>query len=177
MTTNATQTSYQVRKQHIIDQAKALHAQGQQFALGKKTSNLFRNRKPDAHRLDVTDFNHVLQVDTQNMLVEVEGMTPFSTLVEETLKYQCLPAVVPELKSITVGGALTGVAIESSSFRYGLVHETIVEAEILLADGSVVTCTADNEHRDLFFAFPNTYGSLGYALKIKLKLIPIKPYI
>lgn len=168
---------YQTRKARVIADARALVASGHQLALGKRTSNLFRNRAPASQRIDVSDFNHVLTINTDELWVEVEGMTPFATVVAETLKVGCLPTVVPELKSITVGGALTGVAIESSSFRYGLVHETIIESEILLADGSVVTCTAHNEHRDLFFAFPNTYGSLGYALKVKMKLVRAKPYV
>ena len=65
-----------------------------------------------------------------------------------------MPCVVPQLKSITIGGAASGVGIESSSFKYGLVHETLLELEVLLGDGSVVTATPDNEHRDLFFGFP-----------------------
>ena len=48
------------------------------------------------------------------------------------------PAVVPEFKSITVGGAYVGIGIASSSFKFGLVHENIIEAEVLLADGSIV---------------------------------------
>ena len=43
----------------------------------------------------------------------------------------------------------------------------MLELEVLLADGSVVVCTADNEHRDLFFGFPNSYGTLGYALRVR----------
>jgi FAD/FMN-containing dehydrogenase len=84
---------------------------------------------------------------------------------------------VPQLKSITIGGAASGVGIESSSFRYGLVHETLFEIEVLLGDGSVVTATPDNEHSDLFFGFPNSYGTLGYALRLKAKAIPVKRFV
>jgi len=37
------------------------------------------------------------------------------------------PPVVPELKTITIGGAATGIGIESSSFRRGFVHEAVLE--------------------------------------------------
>jgi len=84
---------------------------------------------------------------------------------------------VPQLKTITIGGAAAGVGIEASSFRYGLVHETLLELEVLLADGSVVVCTPDNEHRDLFHGFPNSYGTLGYALRVKARTVPVKPYV
>jgi len=85
--------------------------------------------------------------------------------------------VVPQLKSITVGGATAGCGIESSSFKYGLVHETVREMEILLGDGRTVLCSPDNEHQDLFFGFPNSYGTLGYALKLKVKVVPVKQYV
>jgi len=88
-----------------------------------------------------------------------------------------MPAVVPQLKSITIGGAVAGVGIEASSFKYGLVHETVLEMEVLLGDGRVVVCTPKNEHKDLFFGLPNSYGSLGYILKLKAKTVPVKKYV
>ena len=56
-------------------------------------------------------------------------------------------------------------------------HETIIEFEVMLGDGRTLTCTKDNEHRDLFYGFANTYGSLGYALKLKMKIIKAKPFV
>jgi FAD/FMN-containing dehydrogenase len=88
-----------------------------------------------------------------------------------------MPRVVPQLKTITIGGATVGVGIESSSFRHGLVHEGIVELDVLLADGRVVTCRADNAHADLFHAFPNSYGTLGYALRVVARTQPVRPFV
>ena len=102
----------------------------------------------------------VLAIDPQRMTADVEGMITYEALVDETLKYGLLPAVVPQLKTITVGGAVSGLGIESSSFKFGLVHETIEEMEILLGDGRLVTCSC-RENPDLFFGFPNSYGTLG----------------
>ena len=50
--------------------------------------------------LDVRDFNNVLEVDRAKAVIDVEGMTPYATLVDESLKHGVLPAVVPQLKSI-----------------------------------------------------------------------------
>jgi FAD/FMN-containing dehydrogenase len=69
------------------------------------------------------------------------------------------------------------VGIESSSFRYGLVHDSLLELEVLLPEGKVVVCNADNEHRDLFFGFPNSYGTLGYALRVRARVMPVRPYV
>lgn len=169
-------SAYEERKQRLIEYLRLNH--GANIRLGKTTSNLFRDRQDTpAKKLDVRDFNNVLQVNAAAGYVEVEGMTPYARLVSECLKHQVMPAVVPQLKSITIGGATVGCGIESSSFRYGLVHETVQEMEILLADGRVVLCTSDNENSDLFYGFPNSYGTLGYALKIKAKVVPVKPYV
>jgi len=104
-------------------------------------------------------------------------MIPYEALVGACLAQGVMPAVVPQLKTITLGGAVAGVGIESSSHRHGLVHDTMLELEVLLGDGRIVTATADNEHADLFFGFPNSYGTLGYALRVKAKTIPVKPFV
>ena len=93
-------------------------------------------------------------------------MISYEALVRECLAHGVMPAVVPQLKTITLGGAVAGVGIESSSHRHGLVHDTMLELEVLLGDGRIVTATPDNEHADLFFGFPNSYGTLGYALRV-----------
>ena len=146
--------------------------------LGKDTSNLFRERQTTEQRLiDVRSFNHVLNVDTTENYVEVEGMTPYVDLANATLAHNCMPCVVPQLKSITIGGAISGVGIESSSFKFGLVHETVSEMEVLTGNGDIVICTANNQHRDLFFGMANSYGTLGYVLKLKADTIPVKPFV
>src|SRR5579884_4083265 len=133
----------------------------QPIGLNKTTSNLFRARKENAkRRIDVGEFNHVLSVDREAMLADVEAMTTYEDLVDATLARHLLPTVVPQLKTITIGGAVSGLGIESSSFKYGLVHETVEEMEVLLADGSTVVCSP-GQNSDLFYALPNSYGTLG----------------
>ncbi len=70
-----------------------------------------------------------------------------------------------------------GVGIESSSFRNGTPHESVCELEILTGDGRIVVARPDNDHRDLFYAFPNSYGTLGYALRLEIELEPVKPFV
>ena len=89
-----------------------------------------------------------------------------------------MPAVVPQLKSITIGGAIAGIGIESSSFKYGFVHETMQELDVLASRRKRSWWPhRENEHRDLFFGFPNSYGTLGYALRVKIALVPVKPFV
>jgi FAD/FMN-containing dehydrogenase len=148
--------------------------------LAKKTSNLFRPRADSpVDRLDVTAFDGVLHVDPQTQTAEVLGMTTYEHLVQATLPYGLMPMCVPQLKTITLGGAVTGLGIESGSFRLGLPHESVIEMDILTGDGEVLTVSPaeDDPHRDLFFGFANSYGSLGYALRLKIELEPTKPFV
>jgi len=151
---------------------------GSQVRLAKKTSNLFRTRKEDAARgLDVRRLHRVIEINVQGRTAEVEGMTTFEDFADATLAEGLRPPVVPELKTITVGGAVSGIGIEASSFRHGLVHETVEEMEILCGDGSIRICRPDNENSDLFHAIPNSYGSLGYILRLRMKLLPAAPFV
>lgn len=168
--------TYEVRKTQLIKTLRTFP--NTPVGLGKTTSNLFRDRKPSAKkRLDVRNFNHVLTINKQEGWIEVEGMTKYEDLAAAALEQGLMPAVVPQLKTITIGGAVTGIGIESSSFKYGLVHETVLAMEVLLADGCTVVCTPDNDNKDLFYGFPNSYGTLGYALKLKIRAVPVKPYV
>ena len=169
--------TYQQKCGRLTAQLAIARAEGVSVGLAKSTSNLFRNRNGASKRkIDVRGFNQVLRVDPGLMTADVEGMTTYETFVDETLQYGLLPTVVPQLKTITVGGAVSGVGIESSSFRYGLVHETVLEMEILLGDGRIVVCSPA-QNPDLFFGFPNSYGTLGYVLRLKVRLIPAQRYV
>ncbi len=58
-----------------------------------------------------------------------------------------MPLVVPQLRTITLGGAVTGLGIESTSFRNGLPHESVLEMDVLTGAGEVVTATARQRAR------------------------------
>jgi FAD/FMN-containing dehydrogenase len=150
---------------------------GRDIRLEKETSNLFRERTRQRSGIDVTAFQHVLSVDPQSRVIDTEGMVTYEKLADAALLHGLMPAVVPQLKSITIGGAVGGIGIESSSFRYGLPHETVLEMEVLLGSGDVILCTPNNEHRDLFYGLANSYGTLGYILRLKIKGIPVKPFV
>ena len=145
--------------------------------LAKPTSNLFRARaKTSSKGLDVSGLGGVIAVDPEKRTADVAGMCTYEDLVAATLPYGLSPLVVPQLKTITLGGAVTGLGIESTSFRNGLPHESVLEMDILTGTGEVLTASP-NEHSDLFRAFPNSYGTLGYSVRIKIELEPVKPFV
>ena len=145
--------------------------------LAKPTSNLFRARtKRDAPGLDTSGLTNVISVDSEARSADVAGMCTYADLVAATLPYGLSPLVVPQLKTITLGGAVTGLGIESASFRNGLPHESVLEMDILTGAGELITASAD-EHADLFRAFPNSYGTLGYSTRLRIALEPVAPFV
>ena len=158
----------------------ALRGAGARAPLGlaKRTSNLFRDRREGTkQRLDLSTFDHVLAIDPQGSWVDVEGSATYEQLVDALLPHGLMPAVVPQLKTITAGGAAAGVGIEATSFRMGLVHHTMLEIDVLVPSGEIVRCAAEGPNGELFEGFPNSYGTLGYALRLRLRTLPVKPFV
>ena len=146
--------------------------------LAKRTSNLFRPRTAaDAPGLDVTGLDGVIAVDPDGRTADVQGMCTYEHLVEATLPHGLVPLVVPQLRTITLGGAVTGLGIEATSFRNGLPHESVLEMDVLTGKGDLVTAAPDGPHADLFAAFPNSYGSLGYATRLRIGLEAVPAYV
>lgn len=169
-------------KKRIACLKKELTGNTKRIRVKKKSiSNLFRysdrSKEAEARIVDLGAFNKPLYLDTKEQTLDVQGLTTYEDIATFTLKHGFLPTINPELKHITVGGATVGIGIESNCHRYGFVHDGVLEAEVLLPDGRIVVCSPDNEYADLFHGLPNSYGTLGYILRVKLKLYPAKPYV
>jgi FAD/FMN-containing dehydrogenase len=148
---------------------------GQPVRLAKKTSNLFRPRAATgAPGLDVSGLSGVISIDEAAQTADVQGMCTYEDLVDAILPRGLIPYVVPQLRTITLGGAVSGLGIESTSFRSGLPHESVVEMDIFTGAGEVVTTVPGEE---LFDTFPNSYGSLGYATRLRIKLEKVPSYV
>ena len=148
---------------------------GQPVRLAKATTNLFRVRSATtAPGLDVSGLTGVIDVDPVARTAEVQGMCTYEDLVDATLVHGLIPLVVPQLRTITLGGAVTGLGIESTSFRNGLPHESVLEMDVFTGAGEVVTTRPGDA---LFDAFPNSYGSLGYATRLRISLEAVPPYV
>ena len=102
-------------------------------------------------------------------------------------------AVTLEIADATLGGLAFGVGMTTYSHKVGLqcgpqawtrislpqvgLYQEAVEAwEVVLGDGSVVTATRE-EHTDIFHCLPWSHGSLAFLVGLKLRIIPVKPYI
>jgi FAD/FMN-containing dehydrogenase len=135
------------------------------------------DKKHTDEKVNLLDFDQVIEVDPVRRICIAEPGVPFCELVDKTLPFGLVPIVVPELKTITVGGAVAGCSIESMSFQYGGFHDTCLEYEIITAKGEVLTCTPDNEHSLIFQMMHGSFGTVGILSRLVFKLIPAKRYV
>lgn len=165
----------------------------------KKIQQEMLNKKNDSKKLSLSDNNssnslranhyrkssstvsinhltHVLDVDAEKRRVTVEPRVTMDQLVRTTLPYGFLPAVVPEFKGITVGGAIMGAAIESSSHRYGQFNDACLGMEILLGSGEIVHASA-KENADLFYGMSSSFGTLGILTSAEIALVPASEWV
>ncbi|MGU3497668.1 FAD-binding protein [Mycobacterium sp. C31M] len=170
------QAVHEAGVQRLLDSYRAIPASAT-VRLSKPTSNLFRARAPSAAKgLDTSGLTGVIAVNANTRTADVAGMCTYEDLVAATLPHGLSPLVVPQLKTITLGGAVTGLGIESASFRNGLPHESVRELDILTGAGELVTASR-TENSDLFHAFPNSYGTLGYSVRLRIELEPVQPFV
>ncbi|GAB7006179.1 FAD-binding oxidoreductase [Nocardioides sp. AN3] len=181
MTTGAIESSAWRQHDDAVARLRASYdaiPAGAPVRLAKRTTNLFRARDAStAPGLDVSGLTGVIEVDAEAQTADVQGMCTYEDLVDATLPHGLIPYVVPQLRTITLGGAVTGLGIESTSFRNGLPHESVLEMDVFTGAGDVVTATPTGDHRDLFETFPNSYGSLGYATRLRIKLERVPSFV
>jgi FAD/FMN-containing dehydrogenase len=128
-------------------------------------------------QLDISDLDEILSIDPVSRTCVAESGVTFVDLVTATLRRGLVPIIVPELKTITVGGAVSGCSIESASFKHGGFHDTCLEYEVITANGDVLVCRPDNDNQLLFQMMHGTFGTLGILSRLKFRLIPAQPYV
>jgi FAD/FMN-containing dehydrogenase len=126
--------------------------------------------------LDVSSLSEILEIDEDRRVCIAEAGVTFADLLRATLPRGLMPAVVPELEGITIGGAVSGCSLESSSFKYGGFHDTCLEYEVITGDGRVLTCSPEQDPL-IFEMIHGSYGTLGLLTKLTFRLVPAKPFV
>lgn len=116
--------------------------------------------------IDMRTYNKIIGYDDQNMLITVQSGTALVDLIEAVeAKGWCIPCL-PDINTVTVGGALaTGTHGTSGK----LLSEYIEKCTAVLADGSIKTLTTADEELN---AFKLSLGLLGVLSEISFKCVP-----
>lgn len=177
---DALERAHAAKIARVIAQLRA-HPRGHPVSLRKRAVRHQVPKRDDKSRtdakIDLSDLDAVLAIDRDAMTCTAEPGVTFEALVAATLPLGLAPVVVPELSTITVGGAVAGCSIESMSFVYGGFHDSCFEYEVITSDGRVLTCTPTNEHRFVFQMIHGSFGTLGILSKLGFRLVPAKPYV
>lgn len=129
--------------------------------------------KESSHKIDCGHLNRVLKIDPIKKIAIVEPRVTIEKLIKATLAVGLTPAVVPELKDITVGGAILGIGAESASHRFGCFNDICNAFEFISAEGKLIRATpAENDA--LYYGLPGSYGTLGILTSAEIQLIPAR---
>lgn len=135
------------------------------------------DRRRHDDKVDISDLDRILHIDPERHICIAEPGVTFVDLVAATLRHGLVPYTVPELETITIGGAVAGGSIESMSYRHGGFHDSCLEYEVITAKGDVLTCTPDNAHQLVFQMMHFTFGTLGILSKLTFRLAAAKPFV
>lgn len=119
--------------------------------------------------------NSVLHVDKEKKVARVGARTTMECLLNALLPLGLVPKVVPEFKGITVGGAVNGGAIESTSCRHGQFNDSCTGYTFLTGKGVIEASPEENS--DLFYGVSGSYGSLGIMLEAEMDLTSTQGYM
>jgi delta24-sterol reductase len=132
--------------------------------------------KSQWERIRMSALRDILHVDLEKQTVRVEPFVTVGQVTRFLLARGYMLAVTLEIEEATVGGLAMAVGMTTHSHKVGLLQETVVAYDVVLADGSLLRATRD-DHADLFHALPWSHGTLGLLVALELKIIPVKPYI
>lgn len=121
--------------------------------------------------IDLSGIKYV-HVNTSDQTVRVGGGNVWGEVDHATYPYGlAVPAGI--ISTTGVGGLTLGGGVGHLSRKYGLTIDNLLEADMVLADGSVVTVNKD-QNTDLFWAIRGGGGNFGIVASFKFQAHPVK---
>ncbi len=121
--------------------------------------------------IDLSGIKFVL-VDPKEKTVKVGGGNVWGEVDHATHPFGlAVPAGI--ISTTGVGGLTLGGGVGYLARKYGLTIDNLLEADMVLADGTFVTVNAD-QNADLFWAIRGGGGNFGIVTSFKFRAHPVK---
>jgi FAD/FMN-containing dehydrogenase len=116
-----------------------------------------------------------IHVDRSRRTVQAQGGVTWAELNRETQLHGL--AVTGGVVSTTgISGLTLGGGLGWLMSKYGLALDNLVSAELVTADGEVLSTSAE-QHSDLFWGLRGGGGNFGVATSLEYRLYPVGPTI
>ncbi len=121
--------------------------------------------------VNLDHYDRILEIDEDRKTVVMQAGIRLHDL---GLKLKKHGLAMPNLGSIdhqSIAGAI-GTATHGSSTRHGLLSQSVKGLKIMLANGRIVSCSAE-QNKDLFRAALVSLGALGIIVEITFQAVPV----
>ena len=117
--------------------------------------------------------NRLLEFDVEKGILRAEAGATLAEILEVIVPKGWFLPVTPGTKFVSLGGCVAADVHGKNHHHDGSFGDHVLGIELVLADGSRVTCSAA-ENTELFWATVGGMGLTGIIGEVALKLIPIQ---
>lgn len=124
----------------------------------------------DSDAIDLRNFTGITAADSDTGLVTVRAGTTLRALNTELDQLGLAMTNLGDIDAQTISGAIS-TGTHGTGVRFQGLSAQVAALELVLADGSLVTCS-NNQHPDLFAAAQVGLGALGIITHVTLRCEP-----
>lgn len=127
--------------------------------------------RPEDVQLDLADLDSLVSADRESGLVTVGAGTPLKRLNNLLAGVGLAMTNLGDIDAQTIAGAIS-TGTHGTGEKFGGLSTQVVGLEMVMADGSLVTCSA-TERAELWSAARVGLGALGVITRVTLRCVPL----
>lgn len=150
--------------QNIIKQTPSMIARGNARSYGDSALS--------SHVISTLQYHYFLEFDLSSKTLTCQAGVLLADIIDLIVAKGLFLKVTPGTKYITLGGAVASDVHGKNHHHSGSFSESVLSFRLLLADGSIVECSKQ-QNCELFFATCGGMGLTGVILDVTIELMSI----